>query len=632
MHIIIRFWALAVLLASLTGCLQQPDAPRKAAGPDVPTEPPAWSTQAIWYQIFVERFRNGDPSNDPRPQDMYRPSGEPIPTDWAITPWGHDWYAPDPWMDPAGDFYQQVQHRRYGGDLQGVMDQLDHLTALGVNAVYFNPLNDAPSLHKYDARHYRHIDRNFGPDPDGDAALMAQETPDDPSTWRWTSADRLFLQLIDSLHARGIRVVLDYSFNHTGTAFWAFDSLRQQGEGSPYQDWYHVDQWDDPATKADEFAYRGWIGIDALPEFQKDIKPPSDGQFPFEGNLHSESLKQHLFAVARRWLDPNGDGDPSDGIDGYRLDVAAEVPQGFWRDFRREVKAVNPEAYLVGEVWWYQWPDSLLAPQQFLQGDQFDAVMNYRWYRRARGFLTQVPPQATPTQFAAKWAEMNLGLSLRQQQAMMNMSASHDAPRLSTSLFNPNLYKYQAKPNDDPGYRIYRPGLATWRLQRLLLIHQFTFVGAPQIWNGDELGMWGADDPDCRKPLIWPDLDFTVERAHVLPDALRPADPVYADLDKLAFYQQLARLRRNHPVLSTGQLTFLLADDEKGVLAYRRHQRGAEVIVVLNRSEAMQTVRLPLPRGRNYRDLLAPTEIQYRSDGGKLELALPAGEAMVLGS
>jgi glycosidase len=533
-------------------------------------------------------------------------------------------------MNSETAFHHQVQRRRYGGDLQGVMDQLDHLSELGINAVYFNPLNDAPSLHKYDARHYRHIDRNFGPDPDGDAAIMAAEVPADPATWRWTSADRLFLRLIDSLHARHIRVIMDYSFNHTGTSFWAFEDLRRRGAASPYRDWYHVDQLDDPATPEDEFAYRGWVGIQSLPEFQKDIVPPSDDHFPFEGNLSSPSLKQHLFAVVRRWLDPNGDGDPSDGVDGYRLDVAAEIPQGFWRDVRREVRAVNPEAYLIGEVWWYEWPDSLLAPQQFLQGDQFDAVMNYRWYRAARGFLAQVPPLTTPSQFVAHWNALTEGLSPLQQQVMMNMSASHDAPRLSTSLFNHNLYKYMASPSADATYRIHRPDAHAWQLQQLLLIHQMTFPGAPQIWNGDELGMWGADDPDCRKPITWPDLDFEAERAHALPQALRPVDRVEADLEKLAFYQRMTRLRSQHPLLATAALEFLLADDSTGVLAYRRHDGDQELLIILNRDADMQPVSIPLPRQGTYRDLLSPSDIWYQSEDRQLTLALPGLSALVL--
>ena len=625
----IRTFSLCALLG-LLAC--QPTPPRAT---DLPAydQPPAWAESAIWYQIFVERFRNGDPSNDPRPQDMYAETSPTPPADWAITPWGQDWYARDPWMKdlPGDNFHAKAQLRRYGGDLQGVMDQLDYLSELGVNAIYFNPLNDAPSLHKYDARHYRHVDRNFGPDPDGDAALMAQEDPLDPSTWQWTAADRLFLALVDSLHARGIRVIMDYSWNHTGTEFWAFQDLKDNGEASPVQDWYHYEHLDDPATPENEFEYAGWLGISSLPEFRKDIVPPSDDHFPFEGDLHSQSLKQHLFAVTRRWLDPNGDGDPRDGVDGYRLDVAAEVPQGFWRDYRRVVRAANPEAYLVGEVWWYEWPDSLLAPQQFLQGDQFDAVMNYRWYRHLRGLLAQVPPVHTPESFVARWQQMNQGLTLRQQRAMMNVAASHDAPRLSTSLFNDNQYKHMAGPSGDSTYRIHRPGVQTRALQKLLLVQQFTFPGAPHIWNGDELGMWGGDDPDCRKPLIWPDLSFEPERAHFYPDRGRPVDVVQADLDLLAFYQRLTRLRQSQPALARGDLEFVLADDARQLLAYRRTLGEEQVLVVFNLAEEMQTVALSAGGKATWTDLIAQDPIAYEVEQGKLTLTLSGRSVLVLG-
>ena len=145
-----------------------------------------------------------------------------FPESWAITPWGQEWYKEDSWFADMEerDFYRGVQARRYGGDLQGVMDKLEYLAELGITAIYFNPLNDAPSLHKFDARNYRHIDRNFGPDPRGDAEIMAKEDPGNPDSWQWTAADQLFLDLIGACHERGIRVVVDYSWNHTGETFW----------------------------------------------------------------------------------------------------------------------------------------------------------------------------------------------------------------------------------------------------------------------------------------------------------------------------------------------------------------------------------------------------------------------------
>jgi glycosidase len=193
------------------------------------SKPPSWAKDVVWYQIFVERFSNGDKANDPTPETMYAASNFiETPDDWSVTDWTSDWYQPEEWAKATGqNFYSNLQLRRYGGDLQGVINKLEHIKALGVTALYFNPINDAPSLHKYDARNFHHIDVNFGPDPEGDRALIAQEDPFNPETWHWTAADKLFLQLVDKAHQLGMRVVVDYSWNcllYTSDA--ADDSLR----------------------------------------------------------------------------------------------------------------------------------------------------------------------------------------------------------------------------------------------------------------------------------------------------------------------------------------------------------------------------------------------------------------------
>jgi glycosidase len=183
-------------------------------------------------------------------------------------------------------FYSKIQARRYGGDLQGVLDKLDYIQKLGATAIYFNPLNDSPSLHKYDARTYTHIDRNFGPDPEGDAEIMNSENHPDPTSWKWTEADKLFLKIVKECHNRGIRVIMDYSWNHTGPEFWALRDIREKGEKSEYKDWYNISQFDDPKTPEDEFHYEGWGGNNPwMPVFRKDIIPPDDKMMPFEGNL-----------------------------------------------------------------------------------------------------------------------------------------------------------------------------------------------------------------------------------------------------------------------------------------------------------------------------------------------------------
>jgi len=594
---------------------------------------PTWAKEAIWYQIFVERFRNGDPSNDPSPADMLGSFPEKIPANWKTTPWGHDWYSHEPWLDSvkAKGFYSKIQARRYGGDLQGVLDKIDYIQALGITAIYFNPLNDSPSLHKYDARNYSHIDRNFGPDPEGDAAIMNSEVHDDPSTWKWTSADLLFLKLVGEFHKRGIRVIMDYSWNHTGKDFWALNDVRKNGKRSKYADWYNIIQFNDSLVKGKEFRYEGWGGSNPyMPVFRKDIIPPDDNVMPFEGTLHSESLKQHIFDVTRRWLDPDGDGNPSDGIDGFRLDVAGEIPMGFWREYRKVVRSVNPEAYLIGEIWWLDWPDKLLGQRVFLEGDQFDAVMNYAWYRMARGFFGQAEPVLKPTQFVHEINRINRDINIENLMAMMNVPSTHDTPRLSTSLFNKTMDKYKANPSDNPDYKINKPDKRTRDEQIILLIHQFTFIGAPQIWNGEEVGMWGADDPDCRKPIVWEDLSYEDEHAAFDPEKSRPVDVVIPDTALKSFYIRLCAMRKANPVLVYGDLNFSVADDQKMVLAYERTMGNDAIVVVFNRSDSTRIVNVPVKTDGEYEDIISDTKGLIKSMSKAISVTLKPITGIVL--
>jgi glycosidase/predicted alpha/beta superfamily hydrolase len=563
-------------------------------------EAPAWAADAVWYQIFPERFRNGDPSNDPTAQDVARFTPDPMPPGWQTTPWGWDWYRQEPWAAATGrDFYGTVQFRRYGGDLQGVLDQLDYLQRLGVTALYFNPINDAPSLHKYDARSYHHIDHNFGPDPRGDEAIMASEDPADPRTWRWTSADSVFLVLVREVHRRGMRIIVDYSWNHTGVNFWAWQDVLRHQQQSRYASWYEIQRFDDPATPGvNEFAYRGWAGVPSLPEWKKVGRPAGKTHGPIEGNL-VPGVRDHVFAVTRRWMDPNGDGDPSDGVDGFRLDVADVVPLGFWRDYRRFARSVNPNAYLVGEVWWEQWPDRMWDPRPWLQGDVFDAVMHYQWYTPTRSFFAGAPPHLTPTRYAATLDSLAMGMPPSFTKAMMNLTASHDTPRFSTDIYNPGKNKYQVTPRDNPAYKVDRPDAPTLRTMEMIMVQQYTWRGAPHIWNGDEVGMWGADDPDERKPMVWADLRYDDETTHPFGQPRR-RDPVAPDLGLYELHRELIALRKAHLRLFVdGAHRWLAADDATGVLAYARSLDGAEAVVAFNTSDRPQ--RFVLPTGSRYR-------------------------------
>ncbi|MEM7657757.1 MAG: glycoside hydrolase family 13 protein, partial [Bacteroidota bacterium] len=494
--------------------------------------------------------------------------------------------------NPLNNFNQLTQLRRYGGDLQGVLDQLPYLDSLGITAIYFNPLNDAPSLHKYDPRHWRHIDRNFGPSPERDARLIAEEDPIDPATWRMTGADSLFVEVVAACHARGIRVILDYSWNHMGHKNWALQDVREKGAASPYADWFEVHTYDDPATPEDEFDYQGWIGIASLPEIKETQHPPEGAVQAYESNFASESVKQHIFAISKRWLDPNGDGDPEDGIDGFRLDVAGEVGLGFWRDYREVVRRVNPEAYLVGEIWWEEYPDKLLDPAPFVNGEVFDAVMNYRWYRAVRHYFAEAPNAIPVSEMVDSLERFRSNLRPEVSAAMMNLISSHDVPRASTSLFNRNKYKFQTGPSEGNPYKIHRPDAEAYETLRLILAQQFTYIGAPHIWAGDEMGMWGADDPNCRKPLIWPDYDFEAETHHPL-DVERPRDEVQFDQALFACYQQLIAIRKAHPALRSGSLSYELIDDDRDLLMYRRTEAEEDIWVVFNASKQVQEVEMP---------------------------------------
>lgn len=567
--------------------------------------PPAWAKEAVWYQIFVERFHNGDSRNDPGPADIaIEPLGHRPPAGWSVTPWTKSWYEQEPWAVKAGlKFNEGLQYRRYGGDLQGVLDKLDYLQDLGINALFLNPINHAPSLHKYDASSYHHVDANLGPDPKGDLAIMAKENPVDPSTWKWTAADKLFLKLVQEVHKRKMRIILDYSWNHTGTRFWAWEDILKKGEKSAYKDWYAIKTFDKPGTAANEFSYAGWANVPSLPEIRKvDVKGHRVTGLPYEGNIHP-AAKAHMFAVTRRWLAPNG--DVSKGIDGFRLDVADQVGMGFWRDFRKEVRSIRPDAYLVGEIWWQKWPDKMMDPLPYVKGDVFDAVMFYQVYSPARYFFAKTHTPINAKAFRDSLLHHLNRLPAPVRSAMMNTSSSHDAPRLLTDFANPNKYKYNAKPSDDPKYFTGRPDDEAYARLRLYLVQLFTGVGAPQIWYGEEVGMWGSDDPDCRKPMWWPGMKFDPEARHNYQPGAGPVDPVGYNAKQHEWYKKLVHIRRNHPVLWESQIEFLVADGHQ--LAYSRSNGKDEIVVVFNASP--ERAQIVIPRTGNYTELLTNRNI-----------------------
>ncbi|MBK9732762.1 MAG: alpha-glucosidase C-terminal domain-containing protein [Chitinophagaceae bacterium] len=575
-------------------------------------KPPEWSKQVIWYQIFVERFYNGDHTNDPRPENINTlPINVIAPPHWAVTSWTHNWYAPDDWANElSGSFNEKIQYRRYGGDLQGVLDKLDYLQQLGITAIFLNPINDAPSLHKYDARNYHHVDVNFGPDPDGDNKLIATENPLDPSTWKWTSADKLFLRLVNEVHKRKMKIIMDYSWNHVGTTFWAWQDILKNQERSVYKDWFEIKAFDDPATLQNEFSYRGWAGTTSLVELKKvNITTTKQTGHPYEGDIN-EGAKKHIFEVSKRWLAPNG--DVSKGIDGFRLDVADQVGMVFWRDFRKFVRSINANAYLVGEIWWEEWPDKLMDPVPYTNGDVFDAVMQYQVYRPARYFFANNNYGIDAEQFKDSLNFHWNSLQTDVRYAMMNVSSSHDAPRLLTDFYNPNKYKYKASPSDDENYKTGKPDVDTYQRVRLYLVHLFTTIGAPQIYNGEEMGMWSADDP-ARKPLMWKEFTFEAETTNNFQSGAKTYDTLASNQQQFDWYKKLIAIRKSNPALATGSIEFLKAKGKQ--LAYRRFDDKSEIIVLFNLESSPQ--QFDLPKDSRYLDLLTNKKIA----GGSMMLA-----------
>ncbi len=589
---------------------------------------PEWSQNAIWYQIFVERFRNGDTLNDPTLEDIKSSYPHSYSKNWDITPWSQQWYKMSSWEteEYGNDFYKAAQSRRYGGDLQGVLDKLDYLKDLGITAIFFNPLNDSPTLHKYDATNYAHIDHNFGPDPKGDLELMKSEDPTDPKTWNWTSADKLFLKIIDEAHKRGIKIILDYSWNHTGTDNPIFKDVVKNQEKSKYADFYMIKSFDDPTTPEDEFDYDGWFGIKSMPEIKKINVVNRISGNPYEGNIQDDA-KQYIFDVSKRWLDPNNDGDTSDGLDGFRLDVADQIPMGFWRDYRKFVRSVNPETYLVGEIWWKTWPDSLMNPRPYTNGDIFDAVMHYQFYKPARRFFANTNGGYTPNEYKKELEKVYSGYRQSTRLAMMNMSAGHDSPRLSTSFYNKDKYKFNAKPPDDKTYKTNKPDNATFQEVKQYLIHQYTFVGSPQIWQGDEFGMWGADDPDNRKPVIWDDYNYENETLNAFGDNSFN-DKVEVNEDLLSLYKKLILIRKNNIELVYGDVTYIITDDENKTFSYSRNYKGVTSYVIFNLSNSKKHIIIDVDKHGKFKDLISDKE--FTSTSTVLSITLDSKSSMIL--
>ena len=520
---------------------------------DMDFQTPDWAKTAVWYQIFPERFRNGDPSNDPP----------------RTVPWTHAWYTPyrpdrgrvakgsSRDFAEKGGFYKYIFHRRYGGDLQGVRAKLPYLRDLGITAIYFNPVFQAPSLHKYDAADFRHIDDHFGVK---DSLKKLTGETEDPATWQWSASDRVFLDFLKEAHRQGFKVVIDGVFNHVGREFWAFRDVLEHRQKSKYAGWFDIESWE-------PFHYKAWDKPDGeLPRLKHD-----------DALGLVEPVREHIFAITRRWMDPDGDGDPSDGIDGWRLDVAADINANFWRDWRKLVKSINPDAYIVAELW--------EESRAWLDGTTFDAVMNYPLARSAQRFFVNKKKAIKPSRLAKELQDQLAWYPPQVNYVIQNLFNSHDTDRVASMFMNPDLEYDKANRIQDngPNYDPSRPTPEAYRKLALMVTFQMTFLGAPMIYYGDEVGMYGADDPSDRKPMYWEDLmpfDDPDERI----------DPGLRD-----HYRRMIAIRNSYPALRLGTFEVLESDDRKRVFAYSRSLDNETVVVVLNNSDKSHRLDVPVP-------------------------------------
>ncbi len=464
---------------------------------------PDWVKDAVFYQIFPDRFAQSEALAPFKPPHL------------------------EPWDSPPTAYGYK------GGDLLGVVEHLDHIVDLGVTALYFCPIFQSASNHRYHTHDYYQVDPLLGGNP-------------------------AFTRLLDEAHRRGLRVVLDGVFNHASRGFFFFHDILENGIASPYVDWFKINGYPvnayDPSRPP---SYQAWWGLHALPKLNTD----------------NPQVRDYLMRVAEHWLRL--------GIDGWRLDVPQEITTpGFWEEFRQRVKAINREAYIVGEIW--------QAAVPYLQGDRFDGVMNYPFAEATLGFVAGprvVPELAEGKGYRPQQALDGRGYAARMewlqglypweiQLTQMNLLDSHDTARAITLCGG---------------------DAASVRLATLLL---FTYPGAACLFAGDEIGLeGGVPDFEARRTFPW-------DR------------PRLWQRDVLAYHRELIALRRAHKPLRRGTYHILYADDD--VYAFGRRFSGEVILTAVNVADVTRTVTVPLG------DLAAT--------GAGFEVIFPAQGARLWGS
>lgn len=563
---------------------------------------PEWAKGAVMYQIFVDRFYNGDPTNDVE-DDEYIYIGAPCKKikDWSQAPASMD----------IRNFY--------GGDLQGVIDKLDYLQDLGIEVIYFNPLFVSPSNHKYDIQDYDYIDPHYGKIVVDDGEVLPKGAKDNIHATKYQqrtgdlrnleASNQLFAKLVDAMHQRGMKVILDGVFNHCGSFNKWMDRERiyENQEGyekgayvsadSPYRSFFcfqDQNRWPYNPT------YDGWWTHDTLPKLNYE---------------ESEELCRTILDVGRKWV------SPPYNVDGWRLDVAADLGHSndfnhhFWKAFRRTVKEANPDAVILAEHYG--------NPESWLRGDEWDTVMNYDAFMEpVTWFLTGMEKHSDEYREDLYGnSEAFIG-AMKHHMQSLHMGALYGA---MNELSNHDHSRFLTRTNHRVGRLSYAGAEAASAginpaIMREAVVIQMTWPGAPTVYYGDEAGVCGFTDPDNRRTYPWGK----------------------EDQEMLDFHKRMICIHKAYPILAKGSLEFLW-NDHQG-LSYGRFSDSEQIIVILNnqdqerdirvtawktgvsRKEATAFQRLMLSSGEGYTEM--PEE--YIADAGILQVKMPAYGAMVL--
>ena len=679
---------------------------------------PNWSKEAIWYNIFPDRFYNGNHYNDPifnefgpeafKPNILHEQNfveeykwekSNNVISHFDRNRWTSDFREQTIW-EKLGEReidYSLKYARMYGGDLQGIKEKIPYMKELGINAVWLNPVFFSYQNHKYGANDFRHISPDFGTiktsgethgveinrnnkygnksyvDVLGNKATTSSELKllevnlkgenrgkngygetEDPATWVWTESDLIMVDLIKEFHKNGIRVIFDGVFNHSSSEHWTFNMVLADGENSKYKDWYkftdfgqHVQITDD---MSDEQAfetlianrkrtiYNAWGGFDSLPEF----------------NTFNQEYKEYIFNITRKWMcGPDGKESENwmedDGIDGWRLDVPNCLEnQNFWNEWREVVKGSKKDSYITAELWGN-------ASGDINGGNKFDTVMNYEWLKTVIGFFINqsreggVRYKLKAQDFFNELREKRTWYPYQALQASQNLNGSHDTDRLYSRIVNDVIGRNLEEGKQlEKGYNGIRPDLASnnhpnttidWRnspikpkdILKLISIFQMTYIGAPMLFYGDEVGMWGATDPYCRKPMLWKEFLYDNEKnpSHINQNEVYEQK---VDSDLFEWYKKLIRIRLENKTLVYGKFREVFADNERDVIAYERVIEDQLIIVVINNSfNSWENVEFETNyQDERFIDLVTEGRTFRTGSNGKIKLDLKAKEGLIL--